>query len=100
VSRVGEMLDEIIRDAEAGLAVGWKTGCPDCDARSGFHLVAAAPKIEPPRPKAKRPDRKTVRRPTRVTARPLGSPGPLPAPPPLTLGPDGIWRSREPVEAR
>jgi hypothetical protein len=49
---------------------------------------------------AEDPYRKTVQRPTKITTRRLGSSGPLPSVPPLTLGPDGIWRRSEPVEAR
>jgi hypothetical protein len=86
-----------IRRESKGVAVVQVEDCPDCREGLGFHLKAVKPA---PRKPAEDPYRKTVQRPTEITTRRLGSSGPLPSVPPLTLGPDGIWHRSEPVEAR
>ena len=66
------------RDAEVVLRRGPFSDCPDCRDGRGFHLRAT--RVFTP---------KRVLRPQHHVF-----------PSPLTLGGDGIWRSREPVEAR
>ena len=91
-----EMLENILSSAKAGLMVGSKPGCPDCDAGRGFHLQAVKPTLPPPR----KPTKAQHIRVAKITTRRLNSSGPLPKPPPLTLGPDGLWSPSEPVEER